>query len=134
MFYEYPLIIPASTTQAAPVTSEIQIVKGVISYVEVVFPDGCNNLVHAHIIRGLHQVWPTPPAVSFSDNNFHIGFKEDFPITEPPFILKLTGWSNDDYYPHTIRFRFQLNMQPILQQSIIDDILFGTLPPESEMN
>ena len=134
MFYEYPLTVPASTDQADPTVSRIQIIKGVISNVEIFFPEGCNSLVQTTVSRGLRQLWPTPPAVSLSDNDYHINFREDFPILEPPYELILRGWSSDTIYPHTIVYRFLVNAEPVLQRAILDEYLFGELVPILEIN
>ncbi len=114
MFYEYSLDVPASTSAYNPVTSEVQLVRGIINQVEIYFPTGCNDLVDVAVWRNLRQVWPTPPAESFSDNGYHIVFSEDQKILEPPYSLMLVGWSGDTVYPHTIRFRFGIMSQDVL--------------------
>lgn len=114
MFYADSLVVPANTGISSPVTKEIQIVRGVVQQVEIYFPNGCNDLVNVAVFKGLRQMWPTPPSVGFADNNYHITFNESLALLEPPFVLLLTGWSNDTIYPHTIRFRFGIMSREIL--------------------
>ncbi len=127
MFYENSLTIPANTSIDTPVTSEIQIVRGVVQQVEIYFPSGCNDLVNVIIMRGLRQLWPTPPAVSLVDNGYHIVFNENLALMEPPHTLLLVGWSDDTIYPHTIRFRFGIMSQEILLEQIFWRVPGGSL-------
>lgn len=118
MFYEYPLTIPAKTLEVAPVTADLGLVKGLISYVEISFPPGCAGLAKVQIKHKLRQVWPTNQDGYFCDDDYRIHFVEDYPLPETPYTLSLVGWNDDDTYPHTVIFRFGLSPLPksVVQQ------------------
>ena len=108
MFYDYTFAIPANTAEANPERFDCKLTHGVIHKVEVGFPAGCAGLAHLKILQGLHQVWPTNPEGSFNTDNFTISFNEYYELTEPPYILTLSGYNEDDTYPHTIEVRFAI--------------------------
>ena len=126
MFYEYELEVAANTLEFNPATLEIQLVKGTIDHVEVFFPPGCNRLVDVAIWHSLRQVWPTPPAESFADDNFHLIFSEAHPLSEPPYNLTLLGWSSDTRYSHTIAFRFGISPIVVPAAPLTLEQLIGT--------
>lgn len=108
MFYEYRLTIPANTLATSPTEEEVELEHGRIVGVEVQFPRGCVGLVRVRIRRELHQLWPSNPDGDILAEEARIGWQEDYELTEEPYTVTLQGSNEDDTFPHTIRFRFNL--------------------------
>lgn len=111
MFYEFKLTIPANTTSAAPTEEVVEISPGRVVAVEIQFPRGCFALVHVAILQELHQLWPSNPDGDIAAEWANIHFEEDHLIDQEPYQLTLRGWNEDDTFPHTITFRF--NIMPL---------------------
>lgn len=112
MFYEWAIDVPASTTSAAPVTQDMKLTEGVITRVEVQFPNGCAGLAHCKILHSESQKWPTPPSTSFASDGHAITLDENFELSDEPFSLKAVCWNDDDTYQHTIYVRIGLLRGP----------------------
>jgi len=108
MFYEYDLTIPANTPATALSELEAVLDVGRIVGVEVQFPRGCVGLVHVAVRRELHQLWPTNPDGFIAGENANIKWSEDLDLLEAPYTLTLVGYNEDDSFPHTVTFRFNL--------------------------
>ena len=108
MFYEFVLTVPAGTEQNDPEEKECVLDYGIITMVEVGFMAGCQRYVYLCIDDKLHQVWPTNPDEAFRGENYTIHFTARHPILEPPYMLKLRGWSPDASYDHNITVRFEV--------------------------
>lgn len=105
MFYEFAIAVPANTTAAAPVEQEIRITQGVVTRVEVQFPNGCAGLAHCKILHQESQKWPTPPSTSFASDGYTIAVDENFEVDTEPYLLKALCWNLDDTFDHTIYVR-----------------------------
>jgi len=108
VFYEFRLTIPASTPATAPLEELVTLDTGRIVKGEILFPRGCVGLVHVKVRREYHQLWPSSPDRDFAGDDAHIEWSEDLDFSEPPYTLTLVGWNEDDSYPHTVTFRFNL--------------------------
>ena len=76
--------IPKNTVESAPVLEKFGVAHGVITRVEVEFPDGCSGLVSVHIDRALHQVWPTNPDGVLSSNGRAIVWADYYEMFTDP--------------------------------------------------
>ena len=108
MLFVYSLTIPANTTAAAPVTDLVDIVHGVLRHVSVSFPPGCAALAHITVLQHEHQIIPANAGGDLAWDDLTISWPEDIELVEVPYRLKLVGWNEDDSYPHTITFRFDI--------------------------
>lgn len=106
MFYEFAVTTPANTPSTSPKITDVYLVAGVITWVEVQFPRGCSGLVHAAVRDKLHQVWPTNPDGNISGDDVHVDWLEHYELAEEPYGLHLVTWNNDDTFAHTLSFRF----------------------------
>lgn len=116
MFYDVALTVPANTPASAPVTQDVLFVPGTIHKVDVEFPHGCVGLVHTLVRRGAHQVWPSNIDGDFAGNNETITWQDEYDLAEAPFSLRLVGWNLDDFYDHTVTWRFALRGFPDKQR------------------
>ena len=115
MYYDFTLTIPANTTERALKKDTVKLTHGIIHRVEVEFPSGCGGLVHVKVLQALHQAFPTNPEGNFSSDGYTISFRDHYKLLSEPYQLTLSGWNEDDTYPHTITFRFGLLPPYILE-------------------
>ncbi len=105
MFYSFDITIAKSTTQAAPHTEDLKLGAGIIHYVEIEFPSGCQGLAHIQLLyEGAHYL-PTNPDSDFASDNYVIPIREYKELTAGASILKAVAWNDDDTYSHTIIVR-----------------------------
>lgn len=112
MLYSVPLTIPANTPASLPITLDVAFPPGTIHKVDVQFPAGCVGLAHTLARRGAHQVWPTNDSYNFAGNAETVTWQDEYDLADAPFTLRLFGWNLDDYYAHTITWRFALRNFP----------------------
>ncbi len=118
MIYVKKITTPANTTKLNAVKTTLKLTKGVIHQVDVQFPPGSSALAHCVINLGRNQIWPTNANESFSSDNVNISFKEDFPLSEPPFLLDISTWNLDDTFSHDIITRFGLLVSKTLLERL----------------
>jgi len=107
-FYEFDVTSPANTPQTAPTEVKAPLIKGVITHVHVQIPAGVQGLTGAQIWRANSQLWPTNPPGYIKGDNAIIIWEEDYELEDEPLTLRLLVWNRDDFFPHTITFRFAL--------------------------
>ena len=105
MFYDFAITVPKDTTELAPVTQVMKLTKGVVTRVEVQFPNGCAGLAHCKLLHEESQKWPTPPSTSFASDGHAIVIDENFELNTEPFSLKAVCWNEDDTFSHTLYVR-----------------------------
>ena len=106
MIYDFNLSTPANTSFANRQIETLELSKGVLIQLEVVFPAGCRGLLHVTISNALHQVFPTNSESNFSSDNESISFKENFIIKDTDKKLYANTWNLDDTYEHSVIIRF----------------------------
>jgi len=108
MLFRYSLTIPAGTTEAEPETDTVRIVHGILRHVSISFPPGCAALAHVAVLQHRHQIIPSNAGEYLAWDALTIDWPEDIPLAEVPYRLTLVGWNEDDTYPHTGTFRFDI--------------------------
>lgn len=58
MWYRFDVVIPAGTTEAAPVRREIRLPAGIITGVRIRYPPGPRGTVSVAIFQGGHKMFP----------------------------------------------------------------------------
>jgi hypothetical protein len=105
VFYNFPVVIPANTTEDDPYEVDAPLTHGVIHRLEVEFPDWHRGQTHARILHRGFQLWPSNPQSDFSSNDHTIVWNDYYPLLDRPFGLRLIGWNSDDTFPHTVTVR-----------------------------
>jgi hypothetical protein len=100
MFYETSLIIPPNTLSTAQATIDLPVHAGNVNRVEVRFPSRTGGLAHLRILYWQRQIWPSNPNSFFTDDGHAITFDEDLDLVDPPYVFTLSGWNEDDTFPH----------------------------------
>jgi hypothetical protein len=120
MHYSYDLTIPAQTLKANKLKATYLLGYGILKHVSIFFKWGCSKYVHVQIFRRNRQIFPSNSEEDYSDNDYHIDFDEFFPILEEPYELEVRGWNLDDFFEHTVTFRFSVLHPTVLGKP--DDI------------
>ena len=116
MLYVLALTIPSGTGEDSPVEEDLQLTDGVITHVEVEFPAGCAGLAHSYARQGVHQVFPTNPDGNLCSDNHVITWNDYEDLDADPRVLTISGWNDDDTYPHTITWRVELTDRDIAER------------------
>ena len=105
MNYEKRITVPRNTPATAPVEETLTVHPGVVTEVNIVFPDGCIQLVHAQIMHWSQNLWPPYADMDFTGNNEVIDWNEEYAIQDPPFDFVVRAWNDDDTFAHTLTVR-----------------------------
>ena len=133
MLYTADVVVSAATSEANPKTQILKIARGIISWVSVQFPSGCNGLVYCTIAHHEHQIAPSTEKMTMSGNGVPIEWNEYYECYQPPYELKIKAWSPDTEYNHTISVRVAvLPRRGVIATSVADALegLFGVLVPK----
>jgi hypothetical protein len=109
MLVVYDLIIPPNTLQSIPLSAVIKPTVGLLTGIEVYFRDGCLDAVGVRILDGGRQIAPFPSGW-LRDNNRHITWSENRQLEGPPYVLVVEGYSLALDWPHTITFKFMMEL------------------------
>lgn len=108
MLFTDKLTLPANTAATSPVDQDLAISRGVISWVSVFFPPGCEGLVHLAVYHRDHRIFPSQESMSLTGDRFPIEWSEYYECYNPPYTLKLRGWNEDDTYQHIVTVRIAI--------------------------
>jgi len=110
--YAYSLTVPVGSTESAPVELRCKISAGILSRIRITFPPGCLNLVQVVVYYQAHQIEPWNRNAAFHSDDYTFDMECRHTIIEPDTEVTLRGWSDDDTYPHTIDFVFDVTTPP----------------------
>ena len=114
--YEQDITVPANTLVGAPVSQNMVLEKGEITWAQVRFPGGPAGLVKVAIFDsdGTTQLWPGGTATWISGDNEPVDWDTQFTITAVGGVYKviLKGYNDDDTYPHTAKVRLWVVAYP----------------------
>lgn len=108
MLHAVDVTFPAGQTLATPTFSRFKVNRGIIYQLFVTFPAGCKGLVHFRIYHEGHPICPTLKTQTIWGNDYTFQFYLMHPITEEPQLIIIEGWNEDDAFPHTIQFLFNI--------------------------
>ena len=118
MLYSKQITIPANTTEAKLITTDIKVNKGIIYYVWVTLPPGCNDMVKFRILNDTHPFLPVNKDSYIAGNNYTYQFPAHEPIKDMPGILTIETWSPGTTYQHTIGFQILIVPEGIVYPSV----------------
>lgn len=102
MWHHYTLTIPAGTPEASPIEKTLDLTYGVIKFLAVGFPSGCNQLAKIRIYHREFQVFPINPDEPASWNGEMEGGEYHYRLDTPPFVLLARGYSPLASHDHNI--------------------------------
>jgi len=108
MAYEFPFTIEKNTTKGDPREEHVKVEWGVITYIEIEFPDGCKGYVGVRIFHGSYQITPKNPDEWHVSDDYVIPIKLEYRLFSEPYVLRLVGYNEDDSYEHTPRVRITI--------------------------
>jgi hypothetical protein len=108
VIFDYAITVPAGTTAAAPLVTQIKLTKGIVHKFELEFAAGCDYKVFACVKHGSHQVWPTNPGGSFCTDDYTISFEEYLEVEAGANEFQFVTWSPGTSYDHVLRLRIGL--------------------------
>jgi hypothetical protein len=111
MLFDFDLIVPAATPAITPIETTIQLTRGKLTRIRVFFPPGPATLVHVVVRHNLHQLLPANFDGDLNFDDISVITEIDYDMVDPPYEIKMIGWSPLTTYQHIITFGFDL--QPI---------------------
>ena len=100
--FAYEITIPANTLESDPYKEEIKLTKGELVRLVLIFQTGCAYMVHVTLSLGASQVMPIIEGMSYSLDGYTLSRETSIKLTDHPFSLTFTGWSDGTVYDHTI--------------------------------
>jgi len=108
MIYAGHLVIPANRLKAVPLTTQIDVVEGVVQRVWVRWHWGPGNLCGVRIYRGGFQLWPTSLGEWFGSSIAETVFEGAYELTAEPLHFVIEGYNEDDTYDHEVWLGFEV--------------------------
>jgi len=108
MFYAWDIIIPKNTSEKEPVTQILKLTRGVITDLQIEFPDGCKKLVKVRLLHAEFQLVPLSRGEWVTGDGETVPTEPYYPIRHEPFALKFIGCSPGTYYPHKVTVRVRM--------------------------
>ena len=102
MIYCEEVLIPANTVKLIPLTTQLDVVEGIVTRVWVRWRWGSANLAGAAIFRGGFQVWPSTAGRWFPSTIFDTVFDEAYLIDDEPLHFILRTYNEDTRFPHRV--------------------------------
>jgi hypothetical protein len=109
MNYFVTLSVPPLTDKDNPVKYTLPVHIGTITDILVIFPLRCCSLVHVTVRDKNWQIVPYNQDSNVVGNGINIDFPMNYDIKQPPLQLYFTGWSEDDTYTHTPKFKITID-------------------------
>jgi len=127
MIYDVDITIPANTTEANAIKTDIKVTFGVVHQFDIVFPAGCAGLVYTRLQDGAHPVVPSTAGMNLSGDGIQITGKEFYEIETAPTVLSVYSWNDDDTYAHTITWRIYILPKDVLLPVAATEGFLGAL-------
>ena len=108
MLFSFQVSTPANTTLASPQRTQLPLDKGTIVQVDIGFPPGPQGLLHAVLLRGENQVWPTNPQGDFAFDHEVFSWPEEYELDGAPLHLDLITWNLDNAFAHIVLVQIDL--------------------------
>jgi len=132
MLFKASITIPKNTLRANATVVTFGIAHGIITKIMVRPRPGHASLAHLVILHHEHQIAPSTENMDLHGDAPAIDWEEYYESYQPPYLLKLEGWNDDDTYPHTFDvFVAILPRKAILALAVVDAIknLFSIFSP-----
>lgn len=91
-----------NTLEIDATITEISLQKGMIDYVNLIFPPGSVGLLHLQLFIHGEQVSPWNKTGSIVGNDVTIQAIKNYPLEQPPYTIIAKLWNLDDTYDHSV--------------------------------
>ncbi|GAH85387.1 unnamed protein product [marine sediment metagenome] len=105
MLFTKDIEVTANKLASSPKEEIITIAHGIITWLSVTFPSGCNGMVHCVVLHHEHQIAPSTEGMTMKGNRTPIEWNEFYESYQPPYELKARLWSPGTGYAHTVTIR-----------------------------
>jgi len=102
MIYRKTITTLKNVTEASPKETDLNITKGLVYFVELMFPSGSEGLLHVQILDGNYQVWPSSYGESFFGDDIYLRYDDLYIKEAAPMFFRVKTWNDDDLYPHKV--------------------------------
>ena len=123
MIYCKEIVVPANTVEYVPLTSQIDIVEGVVKRVWVRWRWGSADLAGCAIFRGSSQVWPSTLGQWFHSSVHETVFDEMYLVDDEPLHFIVKSFNEDDTFPHKLWVGFTV-IRPKYAQGLMEFLEF----------
>lgn len=105
--FEQKATVAKAIVEGSATSTDIVMVKGFVSHVQIRFPTGPAGLLHIQIWDQSGQLWPGTVGQWFSGDNELIEFDTEFDVelVVADYKLVIKGYNEDDAYPHSVLVR-----------------------------
>lgn len=111
MIYGEVITTLAERSIASPLETRIDVVKGFIHHIDVVFPPGPSGLVGLRVLAGVFQIHPVSYGQWFVGDNIHFDHEVSFYLENPPYELTVQTYNVDTAYPHDVEVWFGIVLE-----------------------
>ena len=102
MLYQKTISTPKNTSLLAAKHTTLNVVQGVITLLDVLFPEGSCGLLYVTIVDEGYQVYPETPGEALSGNGVHFTLPDAYLIKSPSRLLDVYTYNLDDTYDHSV--------------------------------
>lgn len=114
MIYEKTITTPANTTSSSPQVTALQIERGIIQELFIVFPPGPSGLLHLQIKYHESIIFPKTLGDFRGDNLPLLFHNVGYPCYTEPLELALVTWNDDDTFEHDVDVYFNITRLGII--------------------
>lgn len=121
MLFTKDITVLTTHTESDPLVETLNIAKGILSFVSVLFPTGCHGMVHCQLYYHEHQIAPSTQGMTMIGDSTPVEWTEYYECYQPPFQIKIKAWGVSCSYPHTLTIRVAiLPRTAVLATAIVD--------------
>tara|TARA_Y100000310_G_scaffold154415_1_gene153983 strand:- start:10044 stop:10481 length:438 start_codon:yes stop_codon:yes gene_type:complete len=121
MLFTHHSTVLTTHTKTAKLEETFDIAKGIITFVSVLFPAGCHNLVHFTLYHREHPIFPSIEGQSIVANAATVEWSEYYEVYQPPFKLKVKAWGDSLSYQHQLTVRIAVLPRKAVSQFAVAD-------------
>ena len=126
MLFDFDLLVPLATSESSPTELLVPLTKGILTQIRVTFPPGAATLVYVVVRDRLNQILPANREGSLNFDNAVIVSNLKLSLNDPPYELRLLGWSPNTFFNHRINFQFDVSPGRGQDWEVFFTQLFGT--------
>ena len=108
MLFDFDITIPSGTPASTPQETRVLLTRGKLKRIYVFFPPGPATLAHVVVRHNLHQLVPANFDGTLNYDDTTIISELDYELVDPPYEIRLLGWSPLTLYSHTITVSFDV--------------------------
>lgn len=105
MLFTKEIPVASGKTEASPEVATLKIAHGIITWVSILFPTGCHQVVHCVILHHEHQIFPSTEGMTLTGDTVPIEWTEYYESYQPPYELKLKLWAEGAFHSHIVTVR-----------------------------